>query len=419
MKTLYNKDKIINDPVHGFISIPAGIIYDLVSHPLVQRLRHIKQLGFGEYVYPGASHNRFQHSLGALHLMRQALLTLKERGIQISDEEGEAALIANLLHDIGHGPLSHALEHNLPGDVSHELISILLMEIINDEFNGKLSLAIEMFKGTYPRKFFHDLISSQIDMDRLDYLVRDSFFSGVIEGSVGAGRIIKMLNVCDERLVLDEKGIYSIENFLIARRLMYWQVYMHKTVISAEKLLSIIMTRVRDLLAEGTVVDSTPSIKYFLDLGLDSAGLETADFDKPAFAENFLNLDDHELITSLRFWRSGEDRILSDLSQRLLSRNLFAIELTQSDYDKKRAQRIKNIAREKLGLSEKDVDYYVSAGKVSNLTYAPSAPRVRILTKTGELKEITEVSDMLNHKALSREITKYYICYPKELREKL
>lgn len=351
--------------------------------------------------------------------MSQALCTLKERGIVISDKEYEAALIAILLHDIGHGPFSHAMEHNLPGDLSHELVSVMLMEVLNKEFNGKLNLAIEIFKGKYKREFFHDLISSQIDMDRLDYLVRDSFFSGVIEGSVGAGRIIKMLNVCDDRLVVEEKGIYSIEKFLIARRLMYWQVYMHKTVISAEKLLSKILTRVRSLIADGEEVKCTPSIKYFLDLKLDKSAFLSPSFDRLGFTDNFLDLDDHELMSSIRLWRSNRDKILSDLSQRLLSRKLFAIELTQTDYDRKKVQLLSGMARDLLGLSEHDAEYYVYAGTVSNMTYAPSAPRVRILTKGGELKEITHVSDMLNHEALSREIKKYYICYPKEIREKL
>jgi len=418
LKTIINRSKIINDPVHGFITIPGGILYDLVSHPLFQRLRHIKQLGFGDYVYPGASHSRFQHSLGALHLMSQALQTLKERGVQISDEESEAALIAILLHDLGHGPFSHAMENKLPGNVSHELISVLLMEMLDKELEGQLSLAIKMFRGNYSREFFHDLISSQIDMDRLDYLVRDSFFSGVIEGSVGAERIIKMLNVCDDRLVVDEKGIYSIEKFLIARRLMYWQVYMHKTVIAAEKLLEKILIRVRYLISEGSMVNCAPAVKYFLELGISNESFLKTDFDILSFADNFLNLDDSEMISSMRSWSKEDDPILSELSKRLLSRNLFAIELSQTDFDKKRVLELTTMAGEKLGLSEQEREYYVYAGKVSNLTYAPAAPRVRILTKKGELKEITLVSDMLNHEALSREITKYYICYPKEIREK-
>lgn len=419
MSNSANRHKIINDPVHGFIDIPPGLIYGLVQHPIVQRLRYIKQLGLSEYVYPGATHSRFQHSLGSLHLMGKALDALRQKGIDISQEEDEAARAAILLHDIGHGPFSHALEYNLLNNVSHEEMSLALMKRLNDESGGELSLAISMFRGDYERKFFHDLISSQIDMDRLDYLVRDSFYSGVIEGSVGADRIIKMVNVCNNRLVVDEKGIYSIEKFLIARRFMYWQVYMHKTVVSAEKMLNKIIERVKQLILSGIDVESTPPVDYLLRNPADSGMLGPGKEIENALAEKYLDLDDNELVSSLRMWKSSNDRVLSDLSGRLLSRNLFAIELTQAPTDKERISRLLRAAGDLPGMNGADTGYYVYSGDVSNRTYAPAAPRVQILTKSGELKELTEVSDMLNHEALSGEIKKYYLCFPKELRKKI
>lgn len=419
MKVSKNISKIINDPVHGFISIPGGFIYELLKHPFFQRLRYIKQLGLSEYVYPGATHSRFQHSLGALHLMALALETLGNKGIEISAEEEEAAMAAILLHDIGHGPFSHALEYFLVEKASHETLSLAVMQRLNHEFKGKLDLAISMFTGKYGRAFFHDLISSQIDMDRLDYLVRDTYYSGVVEGSVGSGRIIKMINVKDGRLVVEEKGIYSIEKFLIARRLMYWQVYMHKTVVSAERLLINIILRAKELLSLGISLKSSSLLNYFLINQLPENSTSDSASISEDLLDKYLEIDDNELLASIRMWKDSDDKILSDLSGRLLSRDLLAIELQNQSFDSDNVKQKSDMAGKIMKLNIAGMKYYVFSGEVSNRTYAPSAPSVKILTKSGDLKEITEVSDMLNHDALSQKTTKYFLCYPKELRNKI
>jgi hypothetical protein len=392
-------------------------MYNLIQNPFFQRLRYIRQLGLTDYVYPGASHTRFLHSLGAFHLIDQAISTLRLKGVEISPQEAEAVSAAILLHDIGHGPFSHALESVLIEGISHEEVSLFIMKVLNKEFDGRLTLAIDMFQGNYKRKFFHDLISSQIDMDRLDYLVRDSFYTGVIEGSVGADRIIKMLNVSEERLVVDEKGIYSIEKFLIARRFMYWQVYMHKTVLSAERLLINILKRARELTKEGKEPLSTPSIRFFLRNNFSKTDLIEGKGNSFAIAHNFLAVDDNEMLASLKLWSSNGDATLSDLSRKLLFRDLPAIELSNSPFDSIRVEELREKASVGVVSKEDLSEYYIYTGSVSNLTYAPSAPTVKILDKRGKTKEITEVSDMLNHKALSKEITKFFLCYPKEIRD--
>jgi HD superfamily phosphohydrolase len=411
-----NKRKIINDPVHGFISVPGDFIYDLIQNPFFQRLRYIRQLGLTDNVFPGASHTRFLHSLGALHLTGQAINTLKGKGVNISSREEEALQAAILLHDIGHGPFSHALESLITEGVNHEELSLFVMNILNSSLKGRLSMAIEMFRGTYERQFFHDLISSQIDMDRLDYLLRDSFYTGVIEGSVGADRIIKMLNVSDNRLVVDEKGIYSVEKFLIARRLMYWQVYMHKTVVSAEKLLVAIVRRARELVSAGEQLPSAEPVSFFLKNRLSKEMLEGGNSYASIIAGNFLSLDDNEMISSVRMWSRSHDVVLALLSSRLLKRELFAIELRRSPFEDEIISNMAGMAEKLFNLKPGEGSNLVFSGAVSNMTYAPSAPRVRIMDKKGLINEITEVSDILDHKALSREITKYFLCYPKELR---
>lgn len=411
-----NKRKIINDPVHGFISVPGDFIYDLIQNPFFQRLRYIRQLGLTDNVFPGASHTRFLHSLGALHLAGEAVNTLKSKGVKISGGEEEALQAAILLHDIGHGPFSHALESLITEGVNHEELSLFVMNIMNRTCHGRLSLAIEMFRGTYERQFFHDLISSQIDMDRLDYLLRDSFYTGVIEGSVGADRIIKMLNVSDNRLVVDEKGIYSVEKFLIARRLMYWQVYMHKTVVSAEKLLVAIVRRARELVDAGVSLKSAPSVSFFLQNRISKDILEDENSESRGVAESFISLDDNEMISSVRMWSTSDDPVLSILSSRLLKRELFAIELGRSPFADEAINELSEKAGKFFNLRQGEGRYLVFSGAVSNMTYAPSAPRVRIMDKNGVINEITEVSEILDHKALSREVTKYFLCYPKELR---
>lgn len=412
-----NKRKIINDPVYGFIGIRNDFIFDLIEHPWFQRLRNIKQLGLTNFVYPGANHTRFQHAVGALHLMCMALETLKSKGVQISSDEEEAACIAILLHDCGHGPFSHALETSIISNISHEDISLLLMRKLNEDYKGRLSLALDIFTGTYRRMFFHELITGQIDMDRLDYLMRDSFFTGVIEGSVGFDRIISMLNVDEERLVVDEKGIYSLEKFLIARRLMYWQVYMHKTVLSSESLLVKVLKRAKELANEGFDLYSTPALRFFL---YNKIGRNDLFFDgrfTPAIiARNFTRLDDTDIMVSAKYWNDIDDRVLSDLSSRLVNRDLFAIELQNDPYDEDVVKNLRDCAAERLGIDPCLADYYVFTNTISNLAYTPESPEVRILLKSGKTVRISEVSDMFDHRFISERITKHFLCYPKECR---
>jgi len=410
-----NKLKILNDPVHGFIKIPTAFIYDLLEDPWFQRLRFIKQLGLTDMVYPGATHSRFLHSLGALHLMSQALAGLRKKGIDISDEEYEAALIAILCHDLGHGPFSHSLEFNISGKISHEDISLVVMRILNEKYRGKMERAISMYSGTYPRKFFNDLISSQLDMDRLDYLLRDSFYTGVIEGSVGSDRIISMLNTSDNRLVVEEKGVYSIEKFLIARRFMYWQVYMHKTVLAADQMLKRIISRARFLIEKGKNVRSTIPVDYFIRTGIQRE--EILNFQNREFAGMFFKLDDNELISSVRQWVENDDRILSDLAESFLYRRLPSIVLSDHPFGKGMTdEKMESLSRLNDFRSE-DTDSYIYTGCISNLTYAPAAPSIKILMKDGSLKELTELSNILRHEVLSKNNTRYYLCYPKDLRD--
>ena len=410
-----NKRKIINDPVYGFINIPGDIIFDIIEHPWFQRLRNIRQLGLTSFVYPGANHSRFQHCLGALHLMDNALNTLKNKGISISPQEEEAALIAILLHDIGHGPFSHALENSLVRGITHEDLSLLLMRMINDSFNGRLDTAIAIFTGKYKRRFLHELVAGQTDMDRLDYLRRDSFFTGVIEGSVGSDRIIRMLNAVNDRLVIDEKGIYSLEKFLIARRLMYWQVYMHKTVLTSESLLVNVLKRAKYLALSGKEIFATPALRFFLYNDIGPEELKgTGIFTPGLIAKNFTRLDDNDILVSAKYWVDSDDRVLADISDRLINRKLLAIEIQDEPFSKERVKMMRERASETMKIGIEDVDYYVFTGSVFNLTYAPDAPEVRILLKNGNISEITEVSDMFDHRLLSERVTKYFLCYPKE-----
>jgi len=413
-----NKKKIINDPVYGFINIPGDFVFDLIQHSWIQRLRNIKQLGLTSYVFPGATHTRFQHCLGALHLMDMALQTLKSKGVSISSEEEEAAFIAILLHDIGHGPFSHALEESIIKGITHEEMSILLMSKLNQEFTGKLDLAIEIFTGRYRRKFFHELIAGRADMDRLDYLRRDSFYTGVIEGSVGSDRIIRMLNVADERLVIEEKGIYSLEKLLIARRLMYWQVYMHKTVISSENLLVNTLKRAKELARKDIELFSSPALKFFLynEIGqneFSGNGLFTPNI----IASNFVRLDDSDILISAKYWSDHSDKILADLSARLMRRNLLAVELQNEPFDQERVEELRKKTIKLLDIKPDLVHYYVFSDQISNLAYAPDGTsEIMILLKSGAIASIREVSDAFDHRVLSERITKYLLCYPKECR---
>jgi hypothetical protein len=412
-----NKRKIINDPVYGFISIPGDLIYDIIEHPWFQRLRNIKQLGLTSFVYPGANHCRFQHCLGALHLMDTALQTLKSKEVRISRSEEEATMIAILLHDIGHGPFSHALEASIIAGITHENMSLLLMQKLNETFKGRLDLAIEIFTDSYSRKFLHELIAGQMDMDRLDYLRRDSFFTGVIEGSVGSDRIIRMLNVVNDMLVMDEKGIYSLEKFLIARRLMYWQVYMHKTVLSSESLLVNVLKRAKELAAQGIDLFATPALRFFLynNIGPEDLG-PTGLFTPGLIAANFTRLDDTDILASAKYWADHTDPVLSDLSGRLVTRNLLSVELQNEPFSESRLNELKEQAIKLMKINRELIDYYVYTNSISNLTYTPNAPEVRILLKNGTIADITEVSDMFEHRLLSERVTKYFLCYPKEIR---
>jgi HD superfamily phosphohydrolase len=412
-----NKKKIINDPVYGFISLPGGIIYDLIEHPWFQRLRNIRQLGMAYYVYPGAVHTRFQHSLGALHLTKLAIDTLRNKGVVIMPEEEESTYIAILLHDLGHGPFSHSMEEVVVNGVKHEDLGFLLMSLLNEQFNGKLTMAIDIFTNNYFRKFFHELVSGQIDMDRLDYLRRDSFFTGVIEGSVGSDRIINMLNVVDDTLVIEEKGIYSIEKFLIARRLMYWQVYMHKTVIAAENILTSMFNRAKELTFRSVNLFSTPQLAYFMERDFSLVDIQLADKDlREEIANNFVALDDSDILVAAKYWSVHNDKILSDLSSRLLKRKLFAIELQNIPFEEDKVDAIENMIMNTQGIDMSDIDYYITKGKVYNRVYSPEVPDIKILAKNGEVNSILTVSDMFDIDTMRLKKTKNFLCYPKECR---
>ncbi len=408
-----NKRKIINDPVLGFISFPFELIYDLVEHPYIQRARRIKQLGLTNYVYPGTNHTRFQHALGACYLMGSAIQVIRSKGHDITDEEAEAVMAAILLHDTGHGPFSHALENSIIQGIQHEELSLRFMEKLNDEFEGKLDLAIRIFNNDYPKRFLHQLVSSQLDMDRLDYLRRDSFFSGVTEGVIGSDRIIKMLNVKDDQLVIDIKGIYSIEKFLIARRLMYWQVYFHKTVIAAESLLVTILQRAKELAMNGSKLFATPALAYFLHHNI--TGKEFLSPGRDQLIERFSKLDDNDIITSAKVWCEAEDRILSTLCLHLVNRKLFRIEMRREGFDTARVALLKEKIAAHYHIEPEDTRFFLVNGEISNDAYNYLDERIQIMYKDGTTVDITEASDMLNANVFSGTITKHFLCYPKEL----
>lgn len=409
-----NKKKIINDPVYGFISIPYEIIFDLLTHPYLQRLRRIKQMALAHLVYPGALHTRLHHALGAMHLMCMALETLRGKGHIISEEEAEAATIAILMHDVGHGPFSHALEHAIVEGISHEDISILIMDRLNAESGGKLSLAIRIFNGSYEKQFLHQLVSGQLDMDRMDYLNRDSFYSGVSEGVISFDRIIKMLNVKNDRLAVEEKGIYSIEKFLIARRLMYWQVYLHKTVVAAEQMLIKALERARQLALDGETLFCTPAFRRFL---YNRVSRDTFLSD-PGYLDAFLQLDDHDISASLKVWVDHPDKILSYLCKGLINRQLFRIEIQRNAFDKERLSALKAAGSAAMGIPAGEAGYFVFGGKLSNSAYRVSSENIDILMKDGSLADIADASDNFNIKALSKTVEKHFLCYPKGLNVK-
>lgn len=405
-----NKKKIINDPLYGFIHLKSELVFDIISHPFFQRLRYIKQLGLTDLVYPGALHTRFQHALGAMHLMTRVVDHLRFKGVDISDEESEAAQLAVLLHDVGHGPFSHALEHSILPGVKHESISYLLMSALNDEFNGALDLALRIFRNSYSRKFFHQLVSSQLDLDRLDYLNRDCFFSGVQEGTIGVDRIILMLSVHNDQLVVEEKGIYSIENFLNARRLMYWQVYLHKTTVAAERMLVNLMRRAQVLKRAGEAVPASDSLSFFLSQGVT---LDVLKNNKDALRA-FGQMDDHDIWGAIKVWRNHNDRILAMLCDMLTERRLFQIMLSSEPIRKSALEKIKTAVSHQYQTLRVDSSYLCSHGTVTNEAYT-EGQKINILTRSGELLDIAQASDLPSIKAISKIVKKNYLCWPKDV----
>jgi hypothetical protein len=406
-----NKKKIINDPVYGFISIPTELIFDLIEHPYFQRLRYIKQLGMTHLVYPGALHTRFHHALGAMYLMGMAIETLRNKGHEISHEEEEAVIIAILLHDVGHGPFSHALEEIIVEGISHEEISSMLMNKLNEQFKGQLSMAINIFNGTYNRKFLHQLVSSQLDMDRMDYLNRDSFFTGVSEGVISSHRIIKMLNVKDDQIAVEEKGIYSVEKFLIARRLMYWQVYLHKTVVAAEQLLAKILKRSRELTLAGVPVFTTPALSHFLKKPISRDAFMNEDH----HLEMFASLDDTDIMAAVKVWATHNDPVLAKLCSDLVYRDLYKVDITNEPPDKQFIAGLTALAVKKYGITVHEASYFVFDDTIRNNAYNSGDGNIRILMKNGTIKDITAASDNSNLEALAKTVKKYILCYKKEL----
>ena len=407
MKTS-NKLKIFNDPIYGFITIPNSDIFDLIEHKYFQRLRRISQMGLSHLVYPGAHHTRFQHAIGCMYLMQKSVNVLRFKGVMISEEEERALCIAILLHDIGHGPFSHAMEHSIVNGISHEAISLRFMQKLNDEFNGSLTLAIQIFEGKQDRPFLCELISSQFDMDRADYLKRDSFYTGVAEGNVNSERLITMLNVVDDRLVVEEKGIYSVEKFLLARRFMYWQVYLHKTGLVAEQLLTRVLKRAKVLTSQGVILKASDALSFFL-----QNEITHTNFDDNTL-ETFSRLDDTDIMSAMKDWQYHDDFILKHLCSMIINRDLLKIKLKNKPI--KRLTLDKHISKlvSKYNISETDAEYFVFTEKISNLAYESKRQKIKILQKSGKVVDIIKASDQFNIKALSKSVTKYYICYPKE-----
>ncbi len=406
-----NKLKIFNDPIYGFITIPNSLIYDLIQHPYFQRLRRISQMGMSYLVYPGAHHTRFHHALGCMHIMQKAVQTLRFKGVEISNEEENALYIAILLHDIGHGPFSHAMEHSIVEEVHHEQLSLLFMEQLNKEFNGELALAIKVFKGEYHRKFMLQLISSQLDMDRMDYLKRDSFYSGVAEGNINSERLIQMMNVDNDVLVIEEKGIYSVEKFLVARRLMYWQAYLHKTSVVGELILTKILKRAKELVQNGIQLEASKPLSYFLEnkVTLDAFNTEVL--------QKFSYLDDYDVLSAIKAWQFQEDYVLSNLCRMIINRDLLKIKMLDEKPSKELVKSYKQKFIDLTKLSEKEVAYFVFKGSLKNQAYNKQSEPIHIYKKDKTIEDVVEASDQLHLKALSKQVTKYYICFPKVILE--
>lgn len=403
-----NDSKIINDPVFGFIKIPRGLLLNIVQHPLMQRLTRINQLGVASVVYPGARHTRFQHSIGAFHLMSEAIISLQQKGNFIFDSEAEAVQAAILMHDIGHGPFSHVLEHSIISSISHEDISLMMMEKINHDLNEQLNLAIKIFKDEYPKKFLHQLISSQLDMDRLDYLRRDSFYTGVTEGNIGSARIIKMLNVYNDHLAVESKGIYSIENYLTSRRLMYWQVYLHKTAVAYEKVLVNALMRAKELIRQGNELFATPALQYFLSNDVNAKWFA----DDGTTLSMYQELDDNDIWSSLKVWKHHDDVILSTLSTDMVERKIFKVEVYDEPIPEERIETISKEISSKMGISVNDAKtYMMNVSEIQKDMYDTNDDSITILYKDDVTKDISDASELLNVQLLSKKIRKYYLCY--------
>jgi len=402
-----NDVKIINDPVFGFIRIPRGLLYDIVAHPLFQRLNRINQLGLASVVYPGARHTRFQHSIGAFHLMSEAILSLQQKGQFIFDSEAEAVQAAILMHDIGHGPFSHVLENTLIHGISHEDLSLLMMEQINHDLHDQLGMAIAIFRDQYPKRFLHQLISSQLDMDRLDYLRRDSFFTGVTEGNIGSARIIKMLNVVDDRLVVEQKGIYSLENYLTTRRLMYWQVYLHKTAVACEKVLVNMLRRAKWLTQQGHAVFASPALAYFLRNNVDAQWFSRHDEALAMYEE----LDDSDIWSAMKAWRHNDDKILATLAADMLDRHIFRVEVHDTPIPQQRIEELQQQIATTMNIPLDDAHYLMEVVTLSKDMYSPDEDSIDILYKDGTIRDITQASELLNVELLSRKVSKYYLCH--------
>ncbi len=402
-----NKLKILNDPIYGFITIPNELIFDLIEHKYFQRLRRISQMGLSYLVYPGAHHTRFHHALGCMHLMQKAVRVLRFKGVDISEEEEEALYVAILLHDIGHGPFSHAMEHSIVNEINHESISLMFMEKINKEFNGSLTLAIRIFKGEYHRNFLHQLISSQLDMDRLDYLKRDSFYTGVSEGNINSERLITMLTIVNDELMVEEKGIYSVEKFLLARRLMYWQVYLHKTSLVAENLLIRVLQRANELVDRGVKLKGSRALTFFLENKIIAENFTSE------VLETFARLDDYDIISAMKEWSTSEDFVLSTLSSMIIDRDLLKIKIKKKPFQKNKKEKYIKEFTEKYEITDEEARYFVFDGTISNQAYHPNKQNINILYKSRKIVDIVKATDQFNLEALSKPVTKYFMCYPK------
>ncbi|WP_037321435.1 HD domain-containing protein [Salegentibacter sp. Hel_I_6] len=402
-----NKLKILNDPIYGFITIPSERIFSIIEHPYFQRLRRISQMGMSYMVYPGAHHTRFHHAIGCVHLMQKAVQILRHKGVVISEAEEEALQIAILLHDIGHGPFSHAMEHSIVEGVDHESISLLFMEEMNRDFNQSLTLALQIFRGTYNRRFLNQLITSQLDMDRLDYLKRDSFYTGAAEGNINSERLITMLNVVNDDLVIEEKGIYSVEKFLVARRLMYWQVYLHKTSLVAEQLLIRVLKRAKELIEKGETLNASKPLLYFLQhkIGPENFTSETLAI--------FARLDDYDIISAMKEWQDHDDFVLSNLCSMIINRDLLKVKIKRKKPSAEKLEKHRLALQKKENITAKEADYFVFSGEVTNTAYKSENNNINILHKNGKISDVAKASDQLNLKALSKTVVKYYMCYPK------